>query len=42
MRGFAAVALVVLALTIGGCKMRHDDGTGDLYKGVRYIINERR
>lgn len=42
MRGFAAVALVVLALAIGGCKLRHDDGMGDTYLGVRHIFQERR
>lgn len=36
-------ALVILGvMALAGCSNRHDDGMGDLWKGVKYVQEQRR
>lgn len=36
-----AVLAIMIGLTLAGCGARHNDGMGDLWKGVK-LIQERR
>jgi len=36
-------AIILFAgFALAGCSARHDDGMGDLWKGVKYVVEEPR